>query len=184
MAPSQDAKPKATVFVYGTLMESRVVTTLLGHMPSSEKAVLPGFHRYRIKDRVYPAIRPKEDGSVSGIVFDVTEREERIFDLFEDSDYDKETVTVTLEDGSAVTCSAYVWNLSAAEELYGAWDFDAHFAPHVDSYAVMCRDFIDDVLLRGLAPPAEPPAAWASPQDLEPSAEGYAGGAKRFSPAP
>jgi hypothetical protein len=34
--------------------------------------------------------RPKQGSSVRGIIFDVDDREAAIFDLFEDTDYDKQ----------------------------------------------------------------------------------------------
>jgi gamma-glutamylcyclotransferase (GGCT)/AIG2-like uncharacterized protein YtfP len=78
------------VFLYGSLMEPTVVAALLGRTPVMTQAVLQDHHRYRIMGRVYPGMRPKPGSSVVGIIMEITPREAVVFDLFEDTDYDKQ----------------------------------------------------------------------------------------------
>ncbi len=46
------------VFVYGSLMAPEVLNIVLNRIPRTTPAVLHGYARYRIKQRVYPAIVP------------------------------------------------------------------------------------------------------------------------------
>lgn len=48
----------ANAFVYGTLMADEVLNLLIKRVPTHRPAVLHGYTRYRIKNRVYPAIIP------------------------------------------------------------------------------------------------------------------------------
>ena len=43
-------------FVYGSLMAPEVLQALLGRVPTRAPAAVAGFHRYRIPDRIYPAL--------------------------------------------------------------------------------------------------------------------------------
>lgn len=147
------------LFLYGSLMEPQVLAALLGRVPETRDATLEGYHRYRIKDRPYPGIRPLQGAKVSGILmFGLTERERRIFDLFEGSDYDKVEVTATITSTAEVLpCSVYVWNLSAQDDfdLYGTWEFPQHFSSDiVPGYVAMCKEFIQEVIEEGLVPPS------------------------------
>ncbi|MCO5603155.1 hypothetical protein L7F22_057302 [Adiantum nelumboides] len=54
------------VFVYGSLLADEVVSVLLRRVPASSAALLPDFHRFNIKGRVYPAILPTKGEKVIG----------------------------------------------------------------------------------------------------------------------
>ncbi|PWZ24745.1 AIG2-like protein D [Zea mays] len=87
-----------SVFVYGTLMEEEVVRVLLGRAPpSSSPALLPDHRRFSLRGRVYPAILPARGHAVSGkVIQGLTDRELHVFDMFEDEEYVKTTVEVSL----------------------------------------------------------------------------------------
>eukprot|EP00612_Vaucheria_litorea_P002324 CAMPEP_0171453842 /NCGR_PEP_ID=MMETSP0945-20130129/1383_1 /TAXON_ID=109269 /ORGANISM="Vaucheria litorea, Strain CCMP2940" /LENGTH=125 /DNA_ID=CAMNT_0011978779 /DNA_START=149 /DNA_END=523 /DNA_ORIENTATION=+ len=121
----------SNIFVYGTLMDERVVRRLIDRAPIYRSATLLGFHRYRIVDKVYPGIRQKHGGRVDGFLIALSKDEERIIDEFEGHCYCKEKVAVEC-DGSLVNCQTYVWAREMADQLYDSWDFNAHFAPHVE----------------------------------------------------
>lgn len=58
-------------FVYGTLMADEVVARIIKRVPLSRPALLSGFVRFGVRDRVYPAIVPWDpeariQGKVSG----------------------------------------------------------------------------------------------------------------------
>lgn len=57
---------------------TQVLHALLGRVPPSETASLFGYHRYRIKDHVYPAIRPKEGSSVKGLFMPGLDAREKV----------------------------------------------------------------------------------------------------------
>jgi gamma-glutamylcyclotransferase (GGCT)/AIG2-like uncharacterized protein YtfP len=43
-------------FVYGSLMAPEVLSALLGRIPHRVPATIRGYHRFNIKERVYPAL--------------------------------------------------------------------------------------------------------------------------------
>lgn len=51
---------------------------LLDRVPSTKKACLSGYHRYRIRDHVFPAIRPREGGSVEGLLMTGLDAREKV----------------------------------------------------------------------------------------------------------
>ncbi|CAM9662340.1 unnamed protein product [Choristocarpus tenellus] len=117
------APSSKTLFVYGSLMQPEVLQVLLGRVPPTNKGILHGYHRYRIKEQVYPAIFPCEGSSVEGLLLPgLSPREQYILDLFEDEDYQKVDVDVRLctsSESLAVTtrkeqtATAYVWYVEA-----------------------------------------------------------------------
>ncbi|CAM9777592.1 unnamed protein product [Laminaria digitata] len=142
------------LFVYGTLMNDKVLFALLDRNPPTQEARLSGYHRYQIKDHVFPAIRPKEGSSVTGLFMEgLNARERLIFDLFEDDDYHKVDVEVKVDglEGTK-TATSYVWNASAEDQLYGTWEPATHFADNgpVPDYVAMVQRFARDIEAEGL----------------------------------
>ncbi|KAJ6373378.1 hypothetical protein OIU76_027672 [Salix suchowensis] len=114
------------VFVYGSLLADDVVRALLSRIPQSSSAILNGHHRFSIKGRVYPAILPVENKKVTGKVLQgITDLELYILDEFEDVEYERVTVDVSLMDSSNKSQAfAYVWSDKNDPNLYGEWDFE------------------------------------------------------------
>ena len=56
----------------------QVLFALLGRVPPTQKAQLSGYHRYQIRDHVFPAIRPKEGNSVAGLFMEGLDARERV----------------------------------------------------------------------------------------------------------
>eukprot|EP00903_Cladosiphon_okamuranus_P006798 g6626.t1 len=161
-----NGEEESPLFVYGTLMNDKVLFALLDRVPSTRKACLSGYHRYRIKDHVFPAIRPREGGSVEGLLMTgLGTREKLIFDLFEDDDYHKVDVQVKVEsrDDDMRTATSYVWNADAEDQLYGTWDPLTHFTESgpVPDYVSMVERFAKDIHEEGLLENAEPGGATA-----------------------
>ena len=94
------------LFVYGSLMSHEVLRALLHRVPQIQPGVLRGFHRFRIRERPYPAIaRVPGDfsagpgkaigGEVEGLLLcGLSEEEHALLDYFEDEEYAKEEVVV------------------------------------------------------------------------------------------
>ncbi|CAK7354354.1 unnamed protein product [Dovyalis caffra] len=82
---------------------------------------------FSIKGRVYPAILPVENKKVSGrVLHGITNPELYILDEFEDVEYERVTVDVSLMDSSdKIQTLAYVWADKKDPNLYGEWDFEA-----------------------------------------------------------
>ncbi|KAH8503969.1 hypothetical protein H0E87_011565 [Populus deltoides] len=97
MAAAAGGNQVHNVFVYGSLLSDDVVRALLSRIPQSSPAILNGYHRFSIKGRVYPAILPVENKKVSGkVLHGITDPELYILDEFEDVEYERVTVDVSL----------------------------------------------------------------------------------------
>ncbi|XP_022135077.1 AIG2-like protein D isoform X2 [Momordica charantia] len=134
------------VFVYGTLLADEVIHILLKRIPKSSAAVLNHYQRLSIKGRVYPAIIPVDSKKVSGkILFDITDTEMHILDTFEDVEYKRSTVEVSLMDSfEKLLVYAYVWCNEKDPDLYGDWDFEEWKRVHLDAYIEMVNDFMEE----------------------------------------
>ncbi|CAM0946989.1 unnamed protein product [Alopecurus aequalis] len=145
--PPAAAAAAHSVFVYGTLMSEEVVRILLGRVPPSSPALLPNHRRFSIRDRVYPAILPVDGNEVSGKVFKgITDGELDVLDIFEDEEYVRETVGVSLTDSSeTITALAYIWANVDDPDLYGEWDFDEWKEVHLKDYLTMTQDFKEEL---------------------------------------
>ncbi|KAK9741663.1 hypothetical protein RND81_03G120400 [Saponaria officinalis] len=134
------------VFVYGSLLADEVVQVLLNRLPSSSPAILPNFHRFSIKNRVYPAILPVDHKSVLGrVLMGITDPELTILDVFEDVEYVRDSVEVSLVDNSKkLQVYAYVWSDKNDQDLYGDWDFEVWKSEHMDDFIKMTEEFVEE----------------------------------------
>ncbi|XP_073303550.1 AIG2-like protein D isoform X2 [Primulina huaijiensis] len=137
------------VFVYGSLISDDVVSALLSRVPPSHPAILPNYHRFSIKERVYPAIIPVENNKVVGkVLIGITPPELYIFDTFEDAEYERKTVDVFLIDSSEkLQVETYVWQNKTDPNLYGEWDFEAWKQLHLKDFLKMTTEFKEEMEL-------------------------------------
>ncbi|XWS70619.1 hypothetical protein CRYUN_Cryun03dG0062500 [Craigia yunnanensis] len=144
------------VFVYGSLLADDVVRVLLNRIPPSSAALLNGFHRFSIKGRVYPAILPVPNDQVIGKVFlGITDPELHILDEFEDVEYRRTSVEVSLlENSDKLQAHAYVWNNVNDPNLYADWDFE-EWKRVQESFVKMTIGFMEELQL----PEAKPRVA-------------------------
>ncbi|XP_022131718.1 AIG2-like protein D [Momordica charantia] len=135
------------VFVYGSLLADDVVRVLLKRIPQSSSAVLNGYHRFSIKGRVYPAILPVENKRVAGkVLLGITNPELDILDTFEDVEYKRSTVEVSLVDGSErLVAHTYVWSNRSDPDLYGEWNFEEWKRLHMDDFVKMTTGFVTEL---------------------------------------
>eukprot|EP01119_Soliformovum_irregulare_P008586 TRINITY_DN21695_c0_g1_i1.p1 TRINITY_DN21695_c0_g1~~TRINITY_DN21695_c0_g1_i1.p1 ORF type:complete len:145 (+),score=30.98 TRINITY_DN21695_c0_g1_i1:109-543(+) len=131
------------VFVYGSLMSRDVLTILLRRVPKMEDAKLRGYHRFRVRDRVYPAIYKHDDAFVQGkVLLEITDEERRILDEFEDSEYESHPITATVDStGQEVPASVYVFK--NRDPLHGEWDYSEFERDHLPKFMTMCQVFAD-----------------------------------------
>ncbi|XP_038885505.1 AIG2-like protein D isoform X2 [Benincasa hispida] len=138
------------VFVYGSLLADDVVRVLLKRIPQSSSAVLHGYQRFSVRGRVYPAILPVENKRITGkVLFGITNPEMDILDMFEDVEYEKNVVEVSLVDGSEkLAALTYVWSSSSdADFLYGEWNFEEWKQSHMDDFVQMTTRFVEELQL-------------------------------------
>ncbi|XP_065019307.1 AIG2-like protein D isoform X2 [Musa acuminata AAA Group] len=108
-----------SVFVYGTLLADEVVRVLLKRVPPSSPAILHNYHRFSIKGRVYPAILPIDCKNVAGEVLrGITDQELDVLDSFEDVEYERRAVEVSLVEWKRLHLEDYlVMTTEFMEEL-------------------------------------------------------------------
>ncbi|KAH0989765.1 hypothetical protein GBA52_001248 [Prunus armeniaca] len=140
------------VFVYGSLMAEDVCRVLLNRVPQSSPAILNGYHRYSIKGRVYPAILPVENDKkrrvlcfvLVQLLLGITDPELHILDEFEDVEYERNTVEVSLVDSSDnLLVQAYVWSNKSDPNLYGDWNFEEWKQLHKKDFIKMTTGFME-----------------------------------------
>lgn len=149
------------LFIYGSLMSERVLSALLHRVPQVQPALLRGFHRFRIRDRPYPAIAPvaadfsaSDDsvvgGEVPGLVLcGLSPEEHALLDYFEDDEYVKQQVQVQLcrkphkvatpgylpQDTQTLegtsVCASAYVFAQPTSELYGHWHIDKFLSSNV-----------------------------------------------------
>ncbi|KAM7267544.1 hypothetical protein ACFE04_009710 [Oxalis oulophora] len=104
-------------------------------------------HRFSIKGRVYPAILPLENSKVNGrVLLGITDHERFILDEFEDVEYEKSTVDVTLVDScEMLKADTYVWSDKNDPNLYGEWDFEQWKKVHMDDFLKMTMGFMEEL---------------------------------------
>ncbi|KAK7283024.1 hypothetical protein RIF29_12224 [Crotalaria pallida] len=137
------------VFVYGSLLADEVVKILLKRVPRSASATLHGFHRFKIKERVYPAILPLHDKHVTGrVLLGISGPELDILDEFEDVEYTRSDVEVSLKDNDEkLQVHTYVWSNQNDPNLYGEWDFEEWKQAHVNDFVKMTDGFMQELEL-------------------------------------
>jgi gamma-glutamylcyclotransferase (GGCT)/AIG2-like uncharacterized protein YtfP len=126
------------LFVYGTLLFPEILHLLLGRLPVSSEAVLPGYHRFSIHDgpcvRAYPAVFPQPGAEVHGLLLHgLSPAEQAVLDAYEDDDYIKTAVTV-VQKGEMTDANVYVWHTGKKGQLRGTWDAEQFRAQNLQTY--------------------------------------------------
>ncbi|MEQ8288454.1 MAG: gamma-glutamylcyclotransferase family protein [Gammaproteobacteria bacterium] len=124
-----------SVFTYGTLQVPTVMTAVTGQSFPYQPALLPGYRRYQIKNRVYPAIVPDESASTPGVLYnDINDEALALLDEFEDVLYDRLQVVVQ-QEGKPVNAYAYVIAAKYMDRLASHdWDLSEFERQHLDYY--------------------------------------------------
>lgn len=104
-------------------MFPEVLASLLGHVPTSEPATLPGWRAAALAGRAYPGlVRSDRQTPLQGrVLLDLGEHDRQVIDDFEDDLY--ALIDVVLTDGRHA--AAYAWRDSSTV-LDDDWDPD-HF---------------------------------------------------------
>jgi gamma-glutamylcyclotransferase (GGCT)/AIG2-like uncharacterized protein YtfP len=128
------SKHPDVLFCYGTLQFDAVLQALLGRVPQKSPASAPGYRAATLEGRVYPGLVAGTSADVaSGLVLtDLSNKEWRILDAFEDSRY--ELRKVSLSNGGSGW--AYVW--PGDDVKADDWDAARFEAQHLSAYAARC----------------------------------------------
>ncbi|KAK9741664.1 hypothetical protein RND81_03G120400 [Saponaria officinalis] len=75
----------------------------------------------------------------------ITDPELTILDVFEDVEYVRDSVEVSLVDNSKkLQVYAYVWSDKNDQDLYGDWDFEVWKSEHMDDFIKMTEEFVEE----------------------------------------
>ncbi|KMZ61621.1 Protein AIG2 [Zostera marina] len=140
--PSEEDKKKHKVFVYGSMLTDEIAEEVIKRVPISSPAILHNYHRYNVKDRLYPAVVPMETHQVVGkVLFDLTDLELNLLDLFEDYEYERLPAEVTISDSmEKITVDVYVWVNKTDPKLHGEWNFQEWKEKHFKDFLQMTID--------------------------------------------
>ena len=125
-----------SLFVYGSLLAPEVQAALLGRVPASVAATLPGYRRSTVASRTYPGAVPSdgEAASVRGMLLqNLSDAEWQLLDAFEGDEYRRRTVRSTLDDGREQETLTFVF---AREDglLPDPWSYESWRATHLDTF--------------------------------------------------
>jgi len=137
-----DGNSVSTGFFYGTLMSPSVLSRVLygefdynRTLADPVPALLQDHQRHKVRGCDYPAMIPKSNASVRGVLLaGLTDADWWRLDAFEGSDYKRILVKVCVSskstqenvhlDGHVVLAQTYIW-IADSEDLEDAeWDFD------------------------------------------------------------
>ena len=107
----------AAVFVYGSLMHPAVCEAIIGRVPPSTPATVPGYARRRVAGEAYPACVPTAGGGVGveGLVLSgCTAQERAVFDLFEELEAEPPLYTVAQVTAVAAGPAQHLFPAGAA----------------------------------------------------------------------
>eukprot|EP00850_Spirogloea_muscicola_P000697 SM000002S05777 [mRNA] locus=s2:2234228:2234970:+ [translate_table: standard] len=90
------------------------------------------------------------------VLLDISPKEQAILDEFEDVEYIRQAVGVTLlgdqtqvmlqgEQPPVMQAQIYVWAKQGDERLHGTWDYEAWRRDHLHEYVKMCGLFITEI---------------------------------------
>jgi gamma-glutamylcyclotransferase (GGCT)/AIG2-like uncharacterized protein YtfP len=123
------------LFTYGTLQVSEIFEHIVGRSLSSCPALLDGYARYRVDQRVYPAIVRQAGATVSGLLYSgVDTRELEHLDVYEGELYQRTWLEVRA--GSGMTGAwTYVLGDAHLDQLApDPWDLETFERDHLASY--------------------------------------------------
>jgi gamma-glutamylcyclotransferase (GGCT)/AIG2-like uncharacterized protein YtfP len=111
--------PSTTLFAYGSLMFPEVWWHVVGRERRSAGASLGGFRALTAAGYTFPGLVPWDPAALTPgrLYFDLDAKDWQRLDDFEDTFYQRQTVTAETADGSPVEAEAYVVMPERAEVL-------------------------------------------------------------------
>ncbi|KAI3812498.1 hypothetical protein L1987_17208 [Smallanthus sonchifolius] len=90
------------------------------------------------------------------VLIGLSARELDILDMYEDEEYDKRVVDVSLLDASEVLQAyTYVWGNSTDPDLYGEWDFEEFKESKLKDYVEMTKSYVQELRYHNIATKAD-----------------------------
>ena len=127
---------KHSLFVYGTLEVTEVISSLIGRRISFSTAFALDHYRCLLQDRIYPGLIPYKGRVTSGRLYvDLTDQEIFTLDAFEGATYNREHLNIyRLGIGVSVAFS-YILD-KAYHQLMSStpWNREVFVRHHLDDY--------------------------------------------------
>lgn len=125
---------KIWLFSYGTLSHPEYIQLLLKRLPKFEDGILWGFDLFIHPENKYLFIKPVKEKFVTGKLFEVTQKELKIIDLWEDVPlYSRELLAIKTQNS---TIKAFVYTQNETDGL----SFQPH---HQKKHAEILKDIIE-----------------------------------------
>jgi gamma-glutamylcyclotransferase (GGCT)/AIG2-like uncharacterized protein YtfP len=123
------------LYAYGTLQLPPIISLIVGRQLEGQPATLSGYARFRIADRVYPAIVEAADARVVGVLYrDLDGEEMSRLDVYEGPLYERRHLPVQV-GGAIIAASTYVLKREHAHRLSEeAWDLGHFQREHLEGY--------------------------------------------------
>ncbi|MBD3669767.1 MAG: gamma-glutamylcyclotransferase [Gammaproteobacteria bacterium] len=98
------------VFVYGTLIFSKIITAVLGKAFDGETAKLHDFAAYKVIGESYPGLWRLDGVSAEGVLYHGMSKEDLAkLDRYEGEEYQREIMEVETEDGCRHRAWVYMY---------------------------------------------------------------------------
>jgi gamma-glutamylcyclotransferase (GGCT)/AIG2-like uncharacterized protein YtfP len=125
----------SALYTYGTLQVPDIIALIVGRRLVGQPARLLGYARYRILDRVYPAIVEATSGDVPGMLYAGLDAAElQRLDDYEGEIYERRELSVLVGAASVAACS-YVLRPEHLHRLSSEpWDLADFEREHLQSY--------------------------------------------------
>ena len=123
------------LFAYGTLQLPEVLQAVLGLRWQGAPALLPGYARYRVRGKPYPAIVPEPGGNVAGLVYSgvgATELEQ--LDHYEGELYERRTLSVRAGGATLAAVTYVLGDQHRALLSNESWELGAFEREHLHDY--------------------------------------------------
>ncbi len=124
------------LFVYGTLMSAQVIRAVCGYEQTGEPVVANGFKCRTLLHEIYPAIVASHTEVVDGVLYrDLNAAQMALLDTFEGDYYERQSLVVTLSDGTLVEAFGYVLSPQHAHLLSDRrWDYQRFLADGLGAF--------------------------------------------------
>ena len=138
-----DAETSATarIFVYGTLLLPEISEVVIGRMPPSRAATLPGYASFLMRGECFPGLVADAASETSGLVFDdIRPGEWQRLDEYEGEMYALVPVPVVLGSGALADARVYVLRSEHLDQLTDMpWDFKRFAVEEAEAFLEFLR---------------------------------------------
>ena len=125
----------AHLYTYGKLQLPQIMSHIVGRPAIGRPARLSGFARFRIRDRVYPAIVESPGVEIDGVVYEGLAADELVrLDDYEGPIYERRAVAIEVAGATLAACTYVLRPEHAARLSSEPWDLARFEREHLAGY--------------------------------------------------